>query len=62
MADEKTKQQILDIINDRKYFRSKKVAKELNISSYMVSQVFRGMEKEGLIERWNTKQWTWVET
>lgn len=61
MVDENTKQQVVEIIQDRKYFTSKTVAKKLNISSHMVGRVLMGMEKEGLIERYSKRQWIWVE-
>ena len=62
MVDEEIKQQIMDIIKDRTFFRSRRVAKELNISGQMIGYIFREMEKEGLIERWSINQWRWRET
>ena len=62
MVDEEIKQQVIDVIKDRKFFKSKRVARELNISAHIVGRVLKGIEGEGLIEKWNGKQWTWVET
>ena len=62
MVDEKTKQKILDRIKARQIFSAKTVARELNLSSHKVSHVFSMMKKEGLIKRWNRKQWIWEET
>ncbi len=62
MLDENIKQQIMDIIRNKKFFSAKRVSKELNIDPRLVSRFFIGMEKEGLIKRWSKRQWTWVET
>ncbi len=62
MVDEETKQQIIDSIKTKKFFRTKKIAKELNMSSHLIGRVFIEMEKEGLIKRWNKRQWNWAET
>ena len=62
MVDEETKQKIKESIKGRKFFTSKKVSKELNVSSHLIGRYFLEMEKEGLIKRWSKKQWTWEES
>ncbi len=62
MLDEKTKQQIMDIIRSKKFFTTKRVARQLDIEPRLVGRVFIKMGEEGLVQRWNKRQWTWVET
>ncbi len=62
MVDEKIKQQVLDTIKARKFFTTKRVGKELDISSHLIGRIFLELEKEGLIKRWSKKQWTWEKT
>ncbi len=62
MFDDKTKQQIIEFIKTKKFFTAKRVSKELNIEPRLVGRVFIKMGEEGLVQRWNKKQWTWVET
>ncbi len=62
MVDEKTKQQIMDIIRSKNFFTAKRVSKEINIDPRSVSRFFIGMEKEGLLKRWSKRQWTWAES
>ncbi len=62
MVDEKTKQQIIDNVKSKNFFNTKRVARQLNIGPRLVGRVFIEMEKEGLLKRWNKRQWTWVKT
>ncbi len=62
MVDEKTKQKIIENVETKKIFNAKRVARQLNIYPRLVSRVFLEMEEEGLIKRWNKKQWTWEKT
>jgi len=61
MVDEKAKQQIIGSIKSKNFFNTKRVARQLNLESRLVGRVFIEMEKEGLIKRWNRKNWTRVE-
>ncbi len=62
MVDEKTKQQIIDSAQSKNFFNSKRVARQANLDPRLVGRVFIEMEKEGLIKRYNRRQWTWVKT
>ncbi len=59
MVDEKIKQQIIDSAKSKNFFNTKRVARQLNIEPRLVGRFFTEMEKEGLIKRWNRRQWTW---
>ena len=62
MVDEKIKQQIRDNIKAKNFFNTKRVARQLNIEPRLVGRFFLEMEKEGLIKRYNRRQWRWEKT
>ncbi len=62
MVDEKIKQQIIDSAKSKNFFNTKRVARQVNLDPRLVGRVFLEMEKEGLIKRWNRRQWTWEKT
>lgn len=59
MVDEKIKQQVMDNAKSKNFFNTKRVARQLNLEPRLVCRVFVEMEKEGLIRRYNRRQWTW---
>ncbi len=62
MVDENIKQQIIDNVKTKNFFNTKRVARQLNIEPRLVARVYNEMSEEGLIKRWNKRQWTWVKT